>query len=352
MKKSIQFLMVLMLLTATVRGDDIPGDDGAVPPVEGNFSKADYALLAGFEVALQHDDIANTSREHLLRQLRIIPPVAFVDGYWVTPVDFLQLLQLPAVRQGVETSLMQAAERREVVELLNNTNRLKQLAVFAFSAHPLRQRLELPYVGDFAQVSVNQADTAGVFIAPVKDVEWAVAERVPPFPATAPEAELECYFFCGDPEIWDSDADGTQNIRDADDDDDGIPDHEDAYPYWPGASTCPCADRNFVGFTEKFSAGITRAVLAAFDLVEGIGATSRAVAVGSSAGGAVDLKFVFPADATLGENASQLGACPDSSDPGTRYVSTDPAACARLRFFCMAGETAFSNECGCGCTKD
>jgi hypothetical protein len=327
-KKSIHFLVALLLLTAAVRGDGRPGDDGAVPPVEANFSKADYALLAGFGAALHEDEIGNASREHLLRQLRLIPPVAFVDGYWATPVDVSQLLQVPVIRQGVESSLMQAAEREPVVELLNDPNRLKQVAAFAFSAHPLRQRLELPYVGDFARVSVSQAETAGVFIAPVKDVEWVVAERVPPLPAT--EAELECYFFCGDPESWDFDADGRPNVRDGDDDDDGVADHEDAYPYWPGGSTCPCADRDFVGFTEKFSAGITR----------------------SAAGGPVDLKFVVPAAATLDENAPQLARCPDSGDPATRYVSADPADCARLRFRCLAGEIPFSNECGCGCTKD
>lgn len=31
------------------------------------------------------------------------------------------------------------------------------------------------------------------------------------------------------------------------------------------------------------------------------------------------------------------------------YVSHDPGECALIRFTCAVGQTAFSDECGCGC---
>lgn len=39
----------------------------------------------------------------------------------------------------------------------------------------------------------------------------------------------------------------------------------------------------------------------------------------------------------------------DYNDPTRRYVSRDPAECPAILFFCQEGETAFFNECGCGC---
>jgi hypothetical protein len=41
--------------------------------------------------------------------------------------------------------------------------------------------------------------------------------------------------------------------------------------------------------------------------------------------------------------------CPDPNDPNVRYVSQDPAECARVRFVCDEGQEMFSNACGCGC---
>jgi hypothetical protein len=39
----------------------------------------------------------------------------------------------------------------------------------------------------------------------------------------------------------------------------------------------------------------------------------------------------------------------DYNDPTLRFVSRDPAECPAILFFCQEGETAFFNECGCGC---
>ncbi len=36
-------------------------------------------------------------------------------------------------------------------------------------------------------------------------------------------------------------------------------------------------------------------------------------------------------------------------DPTRRYVSRNPEECPAILFFCAEGETAFFDECGCGC---
>jgi hypothetical protein len=42
----------------------------------------------------------------------------------------------------------------------------------------------------------------------------------------------------------------------------------------------------------------------------------------------------------------------DYRDPAYRYVSRDPNECPAILFFCNEGETAFFNECGCGCVTN
>ncbi len=42
----------------------------------------------------------------------------------------------------------------------------------------------------------------------------------------------------------------------------------------------------------------------------------------------------------------------DYKDPTRRFVSRDPSECPAILFFCNEGETAFFNECGCGCVTN
>ena len=51
---------------------------------------------------------------------------------------------------------------------------------------------------------------------------------------------------------------------------------------------------------------------------------------------------------------SSTDTCPDPADPKVRYIEgtrEDPTRCYAIRFGCREGETAFSNECGCGCVR-
>lgn len=45
--------------------------------------------------------------------------------------------------------------------------------------------------------------------------------------------------------------------------------------------------------------------------------------------------------------AQAAPSCPNG--PDVHYISHNPQVCATIRFFCAENQTAFSNECGCGC---
>ncbi len=196
-------------------------------------------------------------------------------------------------------------------------------------------------MGDFASETDRSAAEASVVLVPVKDAAEAVVEYLPP-PIELPEGE--CYYFCGDPAGWDFDGDGELNAADVDDDDDGVPDRDDAYPYWAGGSACDCGDRDFVGFTEKFSTPVTRVILAAYELLSEPREEGQAVILRGDTGDRPRILFITP-----GDRCETIPGCPDASAPGVRYVSEDPDFCARVRFRCDEGEKGFSNECGCGC---
>jgi hypothetical protein len=321
---------------------------GGAQAVERPLSVAERALLRGYYAALQSPGVRKVTLENLLLQIRRNPPVAFVDGYWATPIDLSALFQLPAVRGALETALPGGPAREEPSQLLADPNRLKQLTAFAFTANPLKSQVGLPDVGKFDRVKTSEMAAIGVFIAPVKDVEWVVVEYLPPM-VVAPDAEPECYFFCGDPATWDFDGDRIPDAQDTDDDNDGVPDHADDYPYWPGGNDCGCAAETVIFFITKFASGITSAVLTAYALVENANGVSRGVMVGPTPGGDGAVQFIFPTAVLPLEERPRAGECPDPGDPRVRYIHTDPHACAAIRFRCRQGEVAFSNDCGCGC---
>jgi hypothetical protein len=45
----------------------------------------------------------------------------------------------------------------------------------------------------------------------------------------------------------------------------------------------------------------------------------------------------------------KTNAC-NYNDPARTYVSQDPNQCAVIRFTCPEGQSAFFDDCGCGCT--
>ena len=328
------------------RGEPVARSALGFQAPERPLSQADRSLLAAFHAALDDPTVREASREHVLRQIRSNPPVAFVDGYWVTPIDLSQTLLVPAVADVLEATIGQTGHADEARQLLRDLPRLKQLTALAFTAHGLREEAAVPFVGDFQRVTETKAQSFGILVVPVKDVDWVIVEYLPP--TVAPSGtEPECYFFCGDPVTWDFDGDGTPNHRDGDDDADGVSDETDDYPYWPGGNACPCGSLDLFAFTTKFSTQITDAVRAAYDLVGELGEERVTTVLGPTPGGESEVRFVYPTSVVPPIQAQR--DCPDPADPGVSYVSTDVQACATLRFRCEQGQVPFSDRCGCGC---
>ncbi len=48
------------------------------------------------------------------------------------------------------------------------------------------------------------------------------------------------------------------------------------------------------------------------------------------------------------EETAEKKKC-DYNDPTRRYAARDPNECAAVTFICLEDETAFFDECGCGC---
>lgn len=307
------------------------GACGQTPPAADALSASDCALLVAYRYQLVSIEVQQASRDEILRQLRTQPPLALLDGYWVSPIDLLRLLDVAA---GLDRADFAAEEPRR-------PGAPRDLVAFAFTPGRLKDRVPLPYVGDFEGGTDRSAGELKLAIVPFKDAEEVVVEYLPP---PLQLAEAECYYFCGEPTEWDFDGDGELNAVDADDDDDGVPDMADAYPYWAGGSDCDCGDGDFIGFTEKFSSQVTSVILAAYELLRQPLREGQAVSIGVEAGDRPGILFVGP-----GDRCQTIPGCPDAKAPGVRYVSDDPLACARLRFRCDEGEEGFSNECGCGC---
>ena len=304
---------------------------GQAQPAAAPLSESDCALLSAFRSALERGEVGAATHDEILRQLRTQPPLALLEGYWVSPIDLLRLIDVAA---GLDEASFAAAGTERPAQP-------RDLVAFAFSESRMRDAIPLPYVGDFG-ISVQRATgRAGLVVVPVKDSAEVVVEYLPP-PIQMDEAE--CYYFCGEPGKWDFDGDGEPNATDPDDDADRVPDHLDAYPYWAGGSVCECGDRDFVGFTEKFSLQVTPLILSAYEArIQAEDTKTTHIAGGIE--NPPSIFFDFRSD----QCAAAAPACPDANAPGVSYVSKDPDDCALVRFRCETGQEPFSNECGCGC---
>ncbi|WP_437607900.1 hypothetical protein WMF20_44535 [Sorangium sp. So ce834] len=104
-----------------------------------------------------------------------------------------------------------------------------------------------------------------------------------------------------------------------------------------------------------------------------LASTSLLVLIGSLAAGCQGAQggatmTPLPADGTRSaepggaagqeEDAVGAGGAPDTGGqqgctdgPLLKYVGQSPDQCARMRFVCDPGWSYFSDDCGCGCTK-
>ncbi|NNG17187.1 MAG: hypothetical protein HKM89_11970, partial [Gemmatimonadales bacterium] len=137
----------------------------ATPPAVGQalaFAERDCTALEAYRAALARPEVRTASRAEIRRQLRANPPVALLEGYWVSPVDLGHLLEVAA---GLEP---------------DGTHRL---VAFAFTTGWLGDRIPLPFVGDVPVGDPRgDAGTGGgahppeIVLVPVRDPADVVVE--------------------------------------------------------------------------------------------------------------------------------------------------------------------------------
>ncbi|WP_437316053.1 hypothetical protein [Sorangium sp. So ce385] len=76
---------------------------------------------------------------------------------------------------------------------------------------------------------------------------------------------------------------------------------------------------------------------------------ARAPESGGALGEEVDAGGGDPVGAGDAPGTGGQQGCTDG--PLLKYVGQSPDQCARMRFVCDPGWTYFSDDCGCGCTK-
>jgi len=325
---------------------------GSIAPTETRhlLLAAERTILSAYQASLKSAVVREASLKQLLRQLAHNPPVAFVDGYWATPVDLAAILQNPPIRNELRASLPVSPAGEEASALLADISRLKQLAAVAFTAKQLQLQAGLPYVLELGRIADVEPQAIGVFLVPIKDADWSLVEYLPPLPDA--DGETECYFFCGDAETWDFDGDGTPDIRDEDDDNDGTADERDDYPYWPAATSCECEIEVLVVLVTKSAVSIKNSVLAALTALAGLHDASTGVSLGSLGAEDIPVQLVLASALVPLEERPGARDCPSKGAPGVSYISTDPNDCAAIRFRCSARQVAFTNHCGCGCLDE
>jgi hypothetical protein len=303
---------------------------------------AECNVLVDYRQRLITDERATGSREEIFHQLRLHPPLAVIEGYWVTAVDLVRAFER---MEGADSAALPAEEPGEV-------GTLPYLVALAFVPQAARDQIPLPSVGPLERFERPhepdidpETSLPEILVVPAIDAANAFLEYLPPpYPVSETE-EPPCYYFCGDPSEWDFDADGVPNATDPDDDGDESPDAEDAFPYWPGGASCDCGESDFVGFTEKFSREVAAGIVSAYERLRRSDRQEQWVSFGTRVEES-DLWLVSPSP---DECRAPISECPDAEAPGVRYVSRDPAACALIRYRCEEGEVGFSDECGCGC---
>ncbi len=352
MNRAREVLIGLCVSVASaVEGQEPP----APAPDTAGLSVAECTRLADYRERLILVEGGAVTRGEILSQLRVHPPLAVIDGYWVSAVDLV-----PAFAAAERAGYPPSSPAGEA----GHPGAPPYSVALAFVPHPVRDRIPLPSVGPVEWLETSLEDpwrerekelesaAASGYARPVSEIlivpatlgSEAIIEYLPPPHEASETEEAPCYYFCGDPSEWDFDADGLPNPRDPDDDGDGSPDAEDAYPYWPGGDGCECGGWGYVGFTEKFSEQVAAGIVSAYEELGGE-EPPHGVNVGAIMEGRLGLRLFFPTR----ECEGRISGCVDTQVPEARYVARDPTVCASIRFRCDAGWEAFFDTCGCGC---
>jgi hypothetical protein len=240
------------------------------------------------------------------QQLRTKRPIAFVNGYWVTPIDLAAVYAAPDVRAGISTALAGNVLAGRLNDLVQSN--LGGRIGLAFTPNNLAPEVIGPAIGSIRHalagdiLSMKATDMAaaggaalGIGGTVVISVAVGIATSLVASAIygwwTAPQGPMDPNTGLPiDDENADPDNDNVPNRLDGDDDGDGTPDDKDSAPYDPKSSICDCGRPVVFGFTNNNSTQILQNLATAFTSMpraQGVSLGTFGTAGGQSIGGQV-----------------------------------------------------------------
>ena len=247
---------------------------------------AGRAVNGALRTALANANVRNAVRAEVLRQLRVRPPLAIVNGYWVGAIDLVPVYQLTAVRPALVTALgvngpqliSEAGVSADRMVISFVPAAFGQIVLPEFMADitstlgvdVLKTHMTDFVVGPVLLIFVLGGVGAGLTIMitdmVVKWSEWLSMKYNDYTTSTGPTKDY--------------DGDGIPNKDDTDDDNDGVPDKDDNYPYDPLASICDCGrPKSAIAFTTSNAGNLLPEIIAALSTTQA--RTSRAISLGA-----------------------------------------------------------------------
>lgn len=77
------------------------------PPAMSPARAASQQVMTAFRAVLIQPAVRAATQAEILRQIAIVPPVAFVNGYWISVINASNIYALPAVRSALAAVLQQ-----------------------------------------------------------------------------------------------------------------------------------------------------------------------------------------------------------------------------------------------------
>lgn len=243
---------------------------------------AGRAVNGALQKALADANVRNAVRAEVLRQLRVRRPFAVVNGYLASAIDLASVYRAPGVRSALLTALgvngpqliNQAGVSADRLMIAFVPAAFGQIVIPQFTSDITRAlgvdalRTRMTDIGPLVMIVVLAGSGLGLTIAFAESlaafVDWLFTETPPENPKG---------------ETGDWDGDGLLNYEDPDDDNDGVDDGADNYPWDKDKSICDCGrPRAAISLTSSSAGDFLPALVQLFNATQA--QRARAISLG------------------------------------------------------------------------
>lgn len=269
---------------------------------------------AAFRATLGNATVRNAVRTAVHQQLRSTPPIAFVKGHWVVPVDVAAVYNNSGIRSAIVTQLGASA----VAGRLGQIGTIAVADRLGFALVPVQLGVPLLGIsvqslrGSLAEAAFLQNTTEmgpGTFISGARaglDGATVIFDRTTGMLGAMADAFSNWWTNTGGPKDpntglemddpnADPDGDNVPNRLDGDDDGDGTPDKDDQAPYDPGTQICyDCMGRaSSAAFTNTSASGVLKLAFEAHTAAVNLAKANRLVSLGAIGGANATMQIGF-----------------------------------------------------------